>query len=129
MTKNIKKKQKPRIKKPYSNKKYSLCCSMKALSVPKRVYDKCDSPLFIASSLQQRCVMEFNISATEIIRILRCRPVTEIIIYVQWISQSPSKSDSHLPKKLYYLLDLKTFKNHEKCFLFHLKNSFCSQDI
>ena len=74
------KKQKPRITKPYSNKKNSLCFSMKALSVPKRVYDKCDSPLFIASALQQRCVMEFNISATEIIRILRCRPVTEMYL-------------------------------------------------
>ena len=31
------------------NKKYFLCCSMKALPVPKRVYDKCDFPLFIAS--------------------------------------------------------------------------------
>ena len=39
------------------------------------------------------------------------------------------KSDSHLPKKLCYLLHWKTFKNHDKCFLFHLKISFRFQDI
>ena len=33
------------------------------------------------------------------------------------------KSDSHLPKKL------KAFKNNEKCFLFHFKSFFRSQDI
>ena len=32
-------------------------------------------------------------------------------------------------KNLCYLLDWKLFKNNEKCFLFHLKSSFCSQDI
>ena len=32
-------------------------------------------------------------------------------------------------KKLCYLLDWKSRKNDEKCFLFHLKNSFHSQDI
>ena len=30
---------------------------------------------------------------------------------------------------LFYLLPLKTFKNYEKCFLFHLKSSFHSQDV
>ena len=39
------------------------------------------------------------------------------------------KSDSHLPKKLRYLLHWKPFKSYEKCFLFHLKSSFRSQDI
>ena len=39
------------------------------------------------------------------------------------------KSDSHLPKKLIYLLQWKPLKNDEKCFLFHLKNSPRSQDI
>ena len=34
-----------------------------------------------------------------------------------------------LPKKLCYLLHWKPFKNDEKCFLFHLKSSFRSQDI
>ena len=33
-------------------------------------------------------------------------------------------------KKIYfYLHQLKPFKNDEKCFLFHLKSFFCSQDI
>ena len=36
---------------------------------------------------------------------------------------SPSK------KSLFYLLQWKDFKNDEKCFLFHPRNSFCSQDI
>ena len=36
---------------------------------------------------------------------------------------SPSK------KVFYYLLQRKPFKNDEKCFLFHLKSSFHSQDI
>ena len=40
------------------------------------------------------------------------------------------KSDSHLPKKRsFYLLQRKLFKNDEKCFIFHVKSSFCSQDI
>ena len=34
------------------------------------------------------------------------------------------KSDSHLPKKLLYLLQWKPFKNDEKCFLFHVKVPF-----
>ena len=38
------------------------------------------------------------------------------------------KSGSHLPKKLFYLFQRKSFKNDEKC-LFHLKNSFHSQNI
>ena len=32
-------------------------------------------------------------------------------------------------KNLCYLLEWKPFKNNEKCFLFHLKGSFRSQDI
>ena len=37
--------------------------------------------------------------------------------------------DSHLPETLLYLLQWKPFKNDEKCFLFHLRNSPCSQDM
>ena len=33
------------------------------------------------------------------------------------------------PTKKFCLLQWKSFKNDEKCFLFHLKSSFCSQDI
>ena len=36
----------------------------------------------------------------------------------------PLKSDSHLPKKFFYRLQWKSFKNDEKCFLFHLKSFF-----
>ena len=32
-------------------------------------------------------------------------------------------------RKLYYFVHWKPFKNYEKWFLFHLKSSFCSQDI
>ena len=39
------------------------------------------------------------------------------------------KSDSHLPKKLCYLLNWKPFKNDEKSFLFHLKSFFRFQGI
>ena len=39
------------------------------------------------------------------------------------------KSDCHLLKKLCYFLDWKPFENEEKCFLFHVKSSFRSQDI
>ena len=39
------------------------------------------------------------------------------------------KLDSHLPKKLFSLLQWKPFKNDKKCFLFYLKSSFRSQDI
>ena len=38
------------------------------------------------------------------------------------------KSDSHLQKKLRYLLYQKP-KNDEECFLFHLRSSFCFEDI
>ena len=31
--------------------------------------------------------------------------------------------------QLFYFLQWKPFKNDEKCFLFYLKSSFCSQDI
>ena len=37
--------------------------------------------------------------------------------------------DSHLPKKCVIGLIEKSFKNDEKCFLFHLKSFFGSQDI
>ena len=39
------------------------------------------------------------------------------------VGPSPSKKNS------FYLLQWKSFKNDEKCFLFHLKSSFRSQDI
>ena len=39
------------------------------------------------------------------------------------VELSPSKKIS------FYLLQWKPFKNNEKCFLFHLKNSFRSRDI
>ena len=39
------------------------------------------------------------------------------------------KSDSHLPKKLFYFLHWKPFKTNGKCFLFYLKSSFHSEDI
>ena len=39
------------------------------------------------------------------------------------------KLDSHLPKKLLYLLQEKPFKNDEKCFLLNLETSFRFQDI
>ena len=39
------------------------------------------------------------------------------------------KSDSHFPEKNCYFLDWKLFKNDEKCFLFHLKSCYRSQDI
>ena len=35
----------------------------------------------------------------------------------------------HVRKNLRYLLHWKLFKNNKKCFLFHPKSSFCSQDI
>ena len=38
------------------------------------------------------------------------------------------KLDSHLPNKLLFA-SMTAFKNDEKCFLFHLKSSFRSQDI
>ena len=39
------------------------------------------------------------------------------------------REDSHLPKKIIHLLQWQLFKNDEKCFLFHVKSSFRSQDI
>ena len=45
---------------------------------------------------------------------------------VNWII---SKSDPYTPNKLFYLLQWKPFRTDDKCFLFHLKRFFCSQDI
>ena len=39
------------------------------------------------------------------------------------------KSDSHFPKKIVLFASWKPFKIDEKCFLFHLRSSFRSQDI
>ena len=55
------------------------------------------------------------------------------IIYCQ-ISEAAAprcslKPDCHFPKKLFYFLQWKPFKNDEKCFLFHLKSCSHSQDI
>ena len=48
--------------------------------------------------------------------------ISELLIFL--------KSDSHLPKKeKHYWLQRKPFKNDKKCFLFHLKSSFPSQNI
>ena len=40
------------------------------------------------------------------------------------------KSESHPPKKtMFFLFHRNPFKNDQKCFLFHLKSSFRSQNI
>ena len=41
------------------------------------------------------------------------------------------KSDSHLPKQENCVICFieSPFKNDGKCFLFHFKSSFCSQDV
>ena len=52
--------------------------------------------------------------------------------YLQfWLDMKidPLKSDSHLPKKVFYFFQWKPFRNYEKCLLFYLKRFFCSQDI
>ena len=41
--------------------------------------------------------------------------------------RSSLKLDFHLPKKLFYLIQWKPFKNEENYFLFHLKSYFSSQ--
>ena len=53
------------------------------------------------------------------------REIFQIYNSVTLKSNSQKKSS----KKLSYLLYWKSFENDEKCFLFHLKSSFCSQDI
>ena len=52
-----------------------------------------------------------------------CCCFTWIVFFECKVELSPSKKIS------IYLLQWKSFKNYEKCFLFHLKSSFCSQDI
>ena len=53
-----------------------------------------------------------------------------LILVLNWDSSVSSlKLDSHLPKKLVLLLQRKPFKKDEKCFLFHIKSFFRSQDI
>ena len=50
-------------------------------------------------------------------------------VMLTYLCSIPFKSESHLPEKLFYLLQWKPFKNDEKRFLFHLNSSFHSQDI
>ena len=46
-------------------------------------------------------------------------------VFDQTTMVSTFKSDSHLPEKIdFYLFQWKSFKNDEKCFLFHDKSSF-----
>ena len=47
---------------------------------------------------------------------------------ISWHHNSWSRTLT-FQKKLSYLLHWKPFKNDKKCFLFHLKSSFSSQDI
>ena len=49
--------------------------------------------------------------------------------YAASITLNKLKLDSHLPKKMLYLLQWKLFKNDEKSFLLHFKSFFRSQDI
>ena len=49
------------------------------------------------------------------------------IVPDKWNVLSQSRALA-FPKKLLYLLQWKLFKNYEKCFLFHVKSSFHSQD-
>ena len=49
------------------------------------------------------------------------------IVPNKWNVLSQSRALA-FPKKLFYLLQWKLFKNYEKCFLFHVKSSFHSQD-
>ena len=57
-------------------------------------------------------------------------PLIQLPIYrdfsleAQVLSQTPT-----FQKNFLYLLQWQSFKNNEKCFLFHFKNSFCSHDI
>ena len=46
-----------------------------------------------------------------------------LFVLIRKFGLSPSK------KKMFYLIQWKSFKNDEKCFLFYLKSSFRSQDI
>ena len=50
------------------------------------------------------------------------------MLYFNTLEESFKVRLSH-SKKLFYLLQLKAFKNDEKWFLFHPKSSFLSQDI
>ena len=43
--------------------------------------------------------------------------------------QQDLKLGSHLPKKFVSFASKTPFKNDEKCFLFHLKSFFRSQDV
>ena len=49
----------------------------------------------------------------------------EFVLFFSCSSQRTAiKSNSHLSKKLFYLLQRKPFKNDEKCFLLILKTLF-----
>ena len=58
-----------------------------------------------------------------------CSPWQIPAINAYGIHSRKFKLGSHLPKKFFYLLQWKPFKNDENCFLFHLKSSFHFQDI
>ena len=63
---------------------------------------------------------------TTLIIFLFCHYCWPVLLCNYWKSL---KSDSHHQKALLYLLQWKPFQDDEKCFLFQIKISTCSQDI
>ena len=57
------------------------------------------------------------------VALCKLRKIMYNMLKIFKVGLSPSK------KNLHDLLYWKAFKSDEKCFLFHLKSSFCSQDI
>ena len=53
----------------------------------------------------------------------------KMVIFQQELLKSDSNHPKKKQKKAFYFLQWSPFKNDEKCFLYHLKSSFRSQDI
>ena len=90
----------------------------------KQVVPHCETYYMNHSiDLQSKSVTDFFMIRTSLMNELR---FIQRIHRVNWIIL---KSDPHTPNKLFYLLQWKPFRTDDKCFLFHLKRFFCSQDI
>ena len=93
-------------------------------------------------TFSKECSMGFHVPFVYDFQRMRCIINEEILeisfhwslpwltfVMLNYLCSILFKSKSHLPKKLFYLLQCKPFKNDEKRFLFHLNSSFHSQVI
>ena len=93
----------------------------------KYVYNKCVKEVWYNCSVHHSAHI-FNIEISSCSHLKKKQPRGIFLQYSYYLLISLSRTLT-FQKRLCYLLQWKPFKNDEKCYLFHLKISFPSQDI